>query len=136
MKDKQPRTKIKINGWYFSFLIDTGAFINLIDEKTFYKFKIKPVLKNVPTEIFAYGANTPSLIIGLFRAEIESKRRITIADIYVASGTSGSLLSYQTALDSRFGECTRQHSTADDCCTTNQHRRANRTTPSTVQRNR
>ena len=58
-----------------------------------------PVLKSVPTKIFAYGVNTTMVITGLFRAEIESKRRFTIADIYVASGTSGSLLSYQTALD-------------------------------------
>ena len=39
------------------------------------------------------------VIVGLFRAEIKLKRRITTADVYVASGKSGSLLSYQTALD-------------------------------------
>ena len=89
MTDKQARTKLKINGVYLSFLIDTGASINLIDEKTFNKFKTKPALNSVSTKIFAYGANKPTVIIGLFRAEIESKRRITIADIYVASGTSG-----------------------------------------------
>ena len=71
MKDKQPRTKIKINGVYFSFLIDTGASINLIDEEMFNKFKTKPVLKNVLMKIFAYEANTPVVIIGLFRTEIE-----------------------------------------------------------------
>ena len=71
---------------YFSFLIDTEASINLIDEKTFNKFKTKPALMSVPTKIFVYGANPSVVIIGLFRAEIESKLGITIADIYVDSG--------------------------------------------------
>ena len=83
----------------FSFLIDTGASIYLIDEETFNKFKTNPALMSVPTKIFVYGANPSIVIIGLFRAEIESKLGITIADIYVASGTSSSLLNYQTALD-------------------------------------
>ncbi len=80
-------------------LIDTGASINIIDEKTFaYITQFKPIsLQRAHTKLFAYGSKQQLPILGKFDIVVESKKQITVVCIHVVKGNSGSLLSYQTA---------------------------------------
>jgi hypothetical protein len=78
-------------------MIDTGASVNIIDEGTFSKLKIRPELEKATSRLFAYGADHPIKIIGKFQTAAESKDKITHATFHVAAGSHGSLLSYQTA---------------------------------------
>ena len=85
-------------------LIDTGANINVIDEKT-YQTIIKSrqnkriSLSNTATKIYSYGGSKPSPVLGTFTTHVESKRKLTPATIYVIRGTHGCRLSYQTATE-------------------------------------
>ena len=59
---KKLEAKLTINGQEVLFLIDTGASVNILDEKSFEKINItgKPVvLKMSNTKIFAYGSKAP-----------------------------------------------------------------------------
>ena len=91
--------KVKLNNVRVKMLIDTGASINIIDEKTFaYITQFKPIsLQRAHTKIFAYGSKQQLPILGKFDIVVESKKRITVAGIDVVNGNSDSLLSYQTA---------------------------------------
>ena len=96
---KMPSVKVKLNNVRVKMLIDTGASINIIDEKTFaYITQFKPIsLQRAHTKLFAYGSKQQLPILGKFDIVVESKKRITVACIHVVKGNSGSLLSYQTA---------------------------------------
>ena len=94
---QQPRTTIDIRGNIVSFVIDTGASVNIIDEKTYNSFPNPPKLSKAKTNIFTYGANTPVSVIGTFESECESNNRLTVGTFFVTRGDSGSLLSYKTA---------------------------------------
>ena len=80
-----------------SFIIDSGASVNLIDEPTYNKFDIQPELKPAKSKVFTYGSTKPMEVLGTFESDIESKTRFTCATFYVTKCTHGSLLSYQTA---------------------------------------
>jgi hypothetical protein len=92
-----PTVKLSIQGTLIPFMIDTGASVNIIDEGTFSKLKIRPELEKATSRLFAYGANHPIKIKGKFQTAAESKDKITHATFHVAAGSHGSLLSYQTA---------------------------------------
>jgi len=51
----------------------------------------------VQSNIYSCGSKTPILLKESFHATVESQDRITEAQIFVAEGNSGSLLSYKTA---------------------------------------
>ena len=93
----QPRATIDIQGNVVSFVIDTGASVNILDESTYNSFRNPPKLNKAKTNIFTYGANTPVSVIGTFESECESNNRLTVGMFFVTRGNSGSLLSYKTA---------------------------------------
>ena len=78
-------------------MIDTGASINLIVRETFERFKTKTSVKQTADEILRVRSECATITI--INAEIESKRKITTTDAYVAAGESGSLLSSETATE-------------------------------------
>ena len=85
-------------------LIDTGASIKVVDEKT-YQTIIKSrqnkriSLSNTATKIYSYGGSKPLPVFGTFTTHVESKRKLTPATIYVIRGEHGCLLSYQAATE-------------------------------------
>ena len=88
----------------FQVLIDTGASINVIDEKTFQTIiksrqNKRISLSNTATKIYSYGGSKPLPVLGTFTTHVESKRKLTPATIYVIRGAHGCLLSYQTATE-------------------------------------
>lgn len=97
-----PHAKIKINNVDFKLMIDTGASINVLDENDFIKLqqtgKARQIkLKQPKTKIYAYGSKVPLPVLGIFTAEVESRRRLTSATFYVVKEDHGSLLSSTTA---------------------------------------
>ena len=73
-------------------MVDTGASINVIDQKTCSKL--------CQTRAFAYNQSEPVNFMGKFDAVIETKKRMSVATFYVAKGqNSGNLLSLSTAQD-------------------------------------
>ena len=83
-KHKQPTATVKVNGTFIRFIIDTGASVNIIEESVFSKLSNKPPLQRAPSSIYAYGSKTPMTTLGAFRAEIESKNKLSEALIYMS----------------------------------------------------
>ena len=81
-----------------NFVIDSGASVNILDETSFSKVRPQPSLKRAQSIIYTfYGAKSPLSLKGSFHATVESNDRVTEAQIFVAAGNSGNLLSYKTA---------------------------------------
>ena len=78
-------------------VVDTGASVNIIGEDTFQKFGQNIRLQKCKTSIFAYGASETLPIIGKFEATLETKSKLTVADLHVVKGNNVCLLSYETA---------------------------------------
>ena len=79
------------------FLIDSGAFGNIMDEKTFNRLIIKPELTINKSKLYPYGINTPLETLGSFTTEIKANNRSCIAVFKVSKGNPGNLLSYKTS---------------------------------------
>ena len=76
--------------------MDTGSTINLINEDAFKQLGNIPLQK---THIKAYPFNStdPVKMKGKFQTLVESRKRITVATIYVTAEDGGCLLSNDTA---------------------------------------
>ena len=94
-----PRTMVKIHDNDVSVMIDSGSSINVIDETTYNKLDPQAKLKYDHITVKAYGSHNPLTIKGSFTSHLQSKDRITCAKVYVASGSSSLLLSYETSVD-------------------------------------
>ena len=91
--------KVNIDGVPFKTMVDTGASINVIDQKTYLKL-CDVHLKPTQTRAFAYNQSEPVYFMGKFDAVIETKKRMSVATFYVVKGqNSGNLLSLSTAQD-------------------------------------
>ena len=93
---EQPTTKVKIQGSKIKMTVDTGSTINAIDLDTFRQ--IDSVCLQ-PTNVKAYPFNNkkPVRLAGKFETVVESKRKFTLATIYVTQENGGCLMSYGTA---------------------------------------
>ena len=93
---KNPITKIKINKHHVKFTVDTGSTINVIDQTTFNQLGQINLTK---THIKAYPFTSakPVKMKEKFQTTIESRRKITVATIYVTEADGGCLLSANTA---------------------------------------
>jgi transposase InsO family protein len=96
---QQPKVQLEIAGTVVTFIIDSGAAVNMLDIKTYSCLKVKPMLEASNSEIFAYGSKIPLELAGKFTATIASLSRAskTEAVFYVAARCHGSLLSFDTA---------------------------------------
>ena len=93
---EQPTTKVKIQGSKIKMTVDTGSTINVIDLDTFRKMDSVCLQ---PTNVKAYPFNSkkPVRFAGKFETLVESKRKFTLATIYVTQEKGGCLMSYGTA---------------------------------------
>ena len=92
----RPLTTLKILDTSVTFLIDSGAGINIIDSRTFNSLRTKPKIE--PTKTIAYGYNSkePLVILGEFTSNIATKDKSISATFCILEGNSGCLLSYKT----------------------------------------
>ena len=96
---KQPKMAVKVNNSCTNFVVDSGASVNIMDEESFAQLQPKPALRMTQSNIYTYGAKSPLSLKGSFHATVESKDKITDAQIFVADGNHGNLLSYKTATE-------------------------------------
>ena len=93
-----PNTNVKINGQTETFIIDSGATVNVMD-KDMYGRLGQPKLKKTSVVLSSYGSEGDKIpILGTLTTTIESKKAITVSEIHVVNRQNcGSLLSYRTA---------------------------------------
>ena len=94
--NKATTTKLKINGKNVKFTVDTGSTINIIDENTFKQLQ-NINLQETHVRAYPFNSSKPVQMTGKFDTLIESRKRLTIATIYVTAQDGGCLLSNTTA---------------------------------------
>ena len=95
---KLPRVSFKPNDTNWSFMVESGASINLADNKTHQLLGFKCPLKPADITLFAYGGKKPLPLLGKFQAKVESSEgKSVFADFYVAKYASHCLLSFNAA---------------------------------------
>ena len=95
---KQPTTTVTIGKTRVTVLIDSGASVNIMDERTYNTLHPKPTLQKDQTQIFTYASNTTQPIIGAFVSEVESKTLDSyqrVSSSYTEDVVTTPLLSYQ-----------------------------------------
>ena len=88
---------MKIKNRVVRMKIDTGADVNILDEQTYKIIKDVVQLKKPGIKLHGYSSEEPLRTIGKFKDVVETKNKIVVAESYVVSGRSGSLLSAETA---------------------------------------
>ncbi|GFO17915.1 transposon ty3-i Gag-Pol polyprotein [Plakobranchus ocellatus] len=97
---KVPTTSVFINNQNISFIIDTGASVNVITEATYNNMKKKPQLKPSSTAIYGYNAVQKLPVLGCFTTTASHKKYATKAMFHVVQNhdfTCSNLLSASTS---------------------------------------
>ena len=93
----QPLFEVKVQGTPVVIMADSGASINVLDEKDFHRLPNGTELEHTAVKIFAYQSNSPLHVIGKFSAIVESDTKKVNTRFYVVKGSGGSLLSWKTS---------------------------------------
>lgn len=96
LKD-QPLFKIKVHDTSVTIMADSGASINILDEKEYHRLPNCPKLAPSSVKIYGYQSKVPLCILGTFDTTLESETKKLDAKFYVVKGSSGSLLSWKTS---------------------------------------
>ena len=78
-------------------LIDTGCSLNIIDEPTFEKFRVKPKLESVSGQVFGFQNKSPLTFRGEFKTQISYGSNRINAKVAVIRGAERCLLEYGSA---------------------------------------
>ena len=87
-----------IDGKQVEMLVDSGALVDLIDDKTFrelYKDK-KRAPDKTKRRIFSYGSPMPLPLMGTIQAELSPNTNSTQTTLHIVKGASGNLPGYNT----------------------------------------
>ena len=98
LKD-QPLFKIKVHDMPVTIMADSGASINILDEKEYRRLPNCPKLEPSSVKIYGYQSKVPFGVLGKFSTTFEAETKKLRAKFYVVKGSSGSLLSWKTSQD-------------------------------------
>lgn len=87
---------ISLNGQMVNFTIDTGSSINVISQAVCQKLK-DIELQKTNIKAFPFNSKKPVQMKGKFQSTLETKRKLTVATIYVTADDGGCLPSSTTA---------------------------------------
>ncbi|XP_068675612.1 uncharacterized protein [Montipora foliosa] len=96
LKD-QPLFKIKVHDTPVTIMADSGASINILDEKEYHKLPNRPSLEPSSVKIYGYQSKVPLRVLGKFSTTLESKTRKFNDRLYVVEGSGDSLISWKTS---------------------------------------
>ena len=69
--DERPHFVVSVNGHQLDTIADSGAEINMIDERNFNQMNPQPKLRHDNMNIFPYGSATSLLVKGIFKATVK-----------------------------------------------------------------
>ena len=93
----QPLFKIKGHDTPITVMADSGASIDVLDEKEYHKLPNCASLEPSRVKIYGYQSKVPLRVLGKFRTMLESKTRKFNDKLYVVEGSGGSLLSWKAS---------------------------------------
>ena len=94
---KKRRAQVRAAGVSLTMLIDTGAPINIIDERAYAQMRPAPELQPCNTRYCAYQQEQPLAVLGQFITHVEFRGRSVEAGFVVIKGEAERLLSGWTA---------------------------------------
>ena len=97
MAAKPPMFNILLDGIPIHVMADSGASVNILDERDFNKLSPRRKLIHTTTRIFPYQGSTPLPVLGKLTLTVTHKSYRQRADFYVVTGTCGSILSWETS---------------------------------------
>ena len=92
-----PTFVVTLDGTPIKLTADSGASVNILDEKDFVKLQPKQRLSPTTTKIMSYHGSTPLPVLGKLTLLAEHDSNQAYTDFYVIAGCSGSLLSWETS---------------------------------------
>ena len=92
---KSPMTVIAVNN--AKMMIDTGASVNVMDERTYEMIRKPALMRHKGPRIMPYGGGTPLNVLGVCDVTLESKSAIQCHRFHVTKGAHGSLIGFSTA---------------------------------------
>ena len=97
----QPLFRIKVHDTPVTIMADSGARINILDEKEYHRLTNRPKLEPSSVKIYGYRSKVPLRVLGKFHTTLESETKKLNAKLYVVEGCGGSLLSWKTSQELR-----------------------------------
>ena len=94
LSDK-PLFKIKIANTPICIMAESGATVNIINEKDYLSITPRPTLLPSTTEVYPYMSSKPLELCGTFESDVTSNEEKSHGTFYVAKGPSRSLLSWK-----------------------------------------
>ena len=80
-------------------MADSGASVNVLDEKDYQSLTKPPTLQQTKVKIHAYKSSKSLTVLGTFTTVLKFKSTCVKDKIYVVKGSGGSLLSWKTSQD-------------------------------------
>ncbi|CAH3033203.1 unnamed protein product [Pocillopora meandrina] len=80
-------------------MVDPGASVNLMDERTYRELYKRKVPEANKRRIFSYGSPTPLPVLGTIEAEIFVSTNRTWSTLHSGKGASGNLLGFNNATE-------------------------------------
>jgi len=100
--NRMPVKNINISGENVPVIIDSGASVDILDQRTWDTLKRSGVvnkLKDTQRNLFAYGSDVPLPVIGVVTLPVSHDDVQIQCDFHVIRGNSGNLLSFKSAED-------------------------------------
>ena len=94
---KQPKFFVAVCGRNILFTADSGASVNVMDERDYNRLEQKPNLIPTNVKIFPYGSPVPIPVQGTFTDTVRNGSYSTTATFFVVTGSCGSLLGWNTS---------------------------------------
>ena len=97
---KRPVAKLNIHGLPIEFIIDTGATVNLIEQRDFSPIQNKVKMHPTSVKVYPYKSCKPLKILGTFSAQVKNSDNSDNAFFFVVPNDrklGASLLSFSTA---------------------------------------
>ena len=86
-----------MHGTPVTIMADSGASINILDEKEYHRLPNRPNLEPSSVKIYGYQSKVPLRVLGKITTTLKSEAKKLSDKLYVVEGSSGSLLSWKTS---------------------------------------
>ncbi len=93
----QPMFQIIIHDTPLTIMADSGASVNVLDEKDYRALTKPPALKQTKVKIHPYKSSESFAVLGKFTTVLKFRSTCIKGEIYVVQGSDGSLLSWKTS---------------------------------------
>ena len=94
-----PMITLFMCGISLGFTVDTGAQVNIIDERSYNKLRFKPKLVKSKTKLFGYGNENCIETIGTFKTRVKYSGQYKSIHFVVTKGNYGNLLGYKSSVE-------------------------------------